>query len=568
MSGRRKTYEGNRGISGGSKERFEQYFLVLEKGKTIISEHNEKDKTKENTLGGWVMDWIEAVEKAKAGKEEGYNFLYQQTYQKSYYVALKYMKQEEAAVDVLQDAYIKAFQSLEQLQDAEKFAGWFSRIVATKALDELKKKKIVLFSQMQTEEEDISMEEILEDDRIDTQPELALDKEETSRLVQEMIDSLSDEQRFCIMMFYVEEMSVKEIAETLGVSENTVKSRLNYGRKNIKAQVLELEKRGTKLYAMAPLPFFLYLLLQDSMSAQAAPIPLSTLLEAQAASGGKAVAAKAGKTAGSLAVKKAVIGAAIGLAVCGGAAAVIYASITDNTEQQEVIEEPQQEEELSSEEETLQEEPQEIAEEEEPEEPENTEEEEPENEQWKEAYTAFVNNWQPEGEIYQTMEFKSEDMGYALLEVEGSDAPVLVIMPYAFQYLSLGERMEGMGWMITEDSCIRDDSEVLELYYYDTVTGEVKRITNVEGGTENGAAIAESMDWFYLTYLSDTKRLVGETLAGSYTFDSYSCDTETGSLKVVDTYTYAEDEDSVEKKDIIYYRTVEQAMENIGSVME
>ena len=383
-----------------------------------------------------------------------------------------------------------------------------------------------------------------------------------------MIDSLSDEQRFCIMMFYVEEMSVKEIAETLGVSENTVKSRLNYGRKNIKAQVLELEKRGTKLYAMAPLPFFLYLLLQDSMSAQAAPIPLSALLEAQAASGGKAVAAKAGKTAGSLAVKKAVIGAVIGLAVCGGAAAVIYASITDNTEQQEVIEEPQQEEELSSEEETLQEEPQEIAEEEPQEEPEDTEEEEPEEEQWKEAYTAFVNNWQPEGEIYQTMEFKSEDMGYALLEVEGSDAPVLVIMPYAFQYLSLGERMEGMGWMITEDSCIRDDSEVLELYYYDTVTGEVKRITNVEGGTENGAAIAESMDWFYLTYLPETKRLVGETLGGSYTFDSYSCDTETGSLKVADTYTYAEDEDSVEKKDIIYYRTVEQAMENIGSVME
>lgn len=518
------------------------------------------------------MDWIEAIELAKDGKEEGYNFLYQQTYQKSYYVALKYMKQEEAALDVLQDAYIKAFQNLEQLQDAEKFAGWFSRIVATKALDELKKKKIVLFSQMQTEEEDISMEEILEDDRIDTQPELALDKEETSRLVQEMIDSLSDEQRFCIMMFYVEEMSVKEIAETLGVSENTVKSRLNYGRKNIKEQVLELEKRGTKLYAMAPLPFFLYLLLQDSMSAQAAPIPLSALLKSQPVSGGKAVAAKAGKAAGALTAKKAVIGAAIGLAVCGGAA-VIYASLTSDTEKLEVVEESQQEEELPTEDELLQEEPQEM-EETPQEEPEDIEEEIPEEpgemeeEQWKEAFTAFVNNWQPEGEIYQTMEWNAEEMGYALLEVEGSDAPILVIMPYAFQYLSLGERMEGFGWMITEDSCIRDDSEVLELYCYDTVTDEVKRIASVEGGTENGAAIAESMDWFYLTYLPEKKLLVGETLGGTYTFDSYSCDTEAGSLEVVDTYTYAEDEMSVGKKDIIYYRTVEQAMENIDSVLE
>lgn len=69
------------------------------------------------------MNWSEAVRLAKEGKEEGYNFLYEQTYQKSYYIALKYMKQEDAALDVLQEAYIKAFNSLDQLQDAEKFAG-------------------------------------------------------------------------------------------------------------------------------------------------------------------------------------------------------------------------------------------------------------------------------------------------------------------------------------------------------------------------------------------------------------------------------------------------------------
>lgn len=55
------------------------------------------------------MDIQEAVKLAMDGKEEGYDSLYQQTYQKSYYVALKYMKQEDAALDVLQDSYIKAF---------------------------------------------------------------------------------------------------------------------------------------------------------------------------------------------------------------------------------------------------------------------------------------------------------------------------------------------------------------------------------------------------------------------------------------------------------------------------
>ena len=170
------------------------------------------------------MNWSEAVRLAKEGKEEGYNFLYEQTYQKSYYIALKYMKQEDAALDVLQEAYIKAFNSLDQLQDAEKFAGWFSRIVATKALDELKKRKVLVFSQLQTDDEDIPMEELMADERTDNQPELAIDKEETSRLVQEIIGTLSDEQRICIMMFYIEEIPVKEIAQILNVSENTVKN--------------------------------------------------------------------------------------------------------------------------------------------------------------------------------------------------------------------------------------------------------------------------------------------------------------------------------------------------------
>ena len=70
------------------------------------------------------MTWKDAVGLALEDREEGYNFLYQQTYQKSYYVALKYMKQEEEAADVLQDAYIKAFQNLDQLQEPDKFPGW------------------------------------------------------------------------------------------------------------------------------------------------------------------------------------------------------------------------------------------------------------------------------------------------------------------------------------------------------------------------------------------------------------------------------------------------------------
>ncbi len=223
------------------------------------------------------MDIIRAVELAKKGDNNGITYLYEKTYQRAYYIALKYLKNEYNAQDVLQESYIKAFQSLEQLEGASKFESWFGRIVATRSMNELKKDNPMLFSMTENEDEgDIS--DIFEDDRIDTCPELAMDQKETARLIQEMMSGLSDEQRICITMFYMDEMSVKEIAETLGVSENTVKSRLNYGRNKIKDKVLELEKKGTKLYGLLPMVFFIALFKKDALACQAAVPPVSSVL--------------------------------------------------------------------------------------------------------------------------------------------------------------------------------------------------------------------------------------------------------------------------------------------------
>lgn len=71
---------------------------------------------------------------------------------------------------------------------------------------------------------------------------------------------MPEDQRAAIGMFYYQDMSVKQIAETMGASESAVKSRLKYGRDKIEAKVIELEKNGTKLYGVAPLPFLLLLI--------------------------------------------------------------------------------------------------------------------------------------------------------------------------------------------------------------------------------------------------------------------------------------------------------------------
>ena len=213
---------------------------------------------------GSCVDYTQAVEQAKAGREEGFTFLYENTYRNKLYIAMKYMKNEQDAMDVLQDAYIKAFARLDSLQDANAFPGWMSTIVANTAINALQKKKAVLFSDLQNENDEGDVFEYnLEDENMSTQPEMACTMQETQDMVRELIDSLSDEQRICVLMFHLEGYSIKDIATVLNCSENTVKSRLNYGRKNIKAKAEELQKKGYKLYSYTPMCLLVYLLMAE-----------------------------------------------------------------------------------------------------------------------------------------------------------------------------------------------------------------------------------------------------------------------------------------------------------------
>lgn len=206
------------------------------------------------------MDYQEAIALAKSGKEEGFRFLYEATHQSKYYLAVQYMKNEEEAKDVLQDAYIRAFSRLDSLQQPDAFPGWFGRIVANTAKNRLVKNKPMLFTEMNQNEDAEEFERSIEDENISIQPELAYMQQERNALVHELIDSLSTEQRMCILMFYMEGDSIRQIASALGCSENTVKSRLNYGRKNLKIKSEQLQKKGYCLYGIAPLPLLIYLL--------------------------------------------------------------------------------------------------------------------------------------------------------------------------------------------------------------------------------------------------------------------------------------------------------------------
>lgn len=271
------------------------------------------------------------VEAAKNGDQFAVSELYEKCYNTIYYVVKSIIVEEDTSQDIVQDAFMRAFNNLDKLSNPASFVPWMKRLATNMAKDWLKKKKPILFSSMypdDAEEEDITDPEI-EDVDLTQQPEEALDAKTKKALLWNIINSLSDEQRLVVSMFYFQEMSVASIAEDLGVSQSTIKSRLNYARKRIEAKVLDLEKQGTKLYGLAPIPFLLWLFMQNQQvnTVMAAPIAIKAVgagSDTIASSAAKTATTATAKTAGKAAAKgigvKIAVGAACAAVVAGGVA--------------------------------------------------------------------------------------------------------------------------------------------------------------------------------------------------------------------------------------------------------
>ena len=258
----------------------------IPKGSEVCSFCAAAGETQGDALAGLVA-------LAREGNQDALSALYENTYNGVFYTIKSMIRDEDTVLDLLQDTYVKAFTHLDRFQGDTKFSPWVRQIAANTARDYLKKKKPLLFTDMAAgEEPDSPVEERFEDQDAGNLPDEVLDRAETTRLIREIIDALPEDQRAVIGMYYYQEMPVKDIAAALGASESAVKSRLLYGRRKIEAQVRDLEKKGTKLYGLAPIPFLLWLLgVQD---AQAAQLPNAQILQNVLAKAGQASAAGAG----------------------------------------------------------------------------------------------------------------------------------------------------------------------------------------------------------------------------------------------------------------------------------
>lgn len=259
----------------------------------------------------------------KGGGQDAFNELYHLTRDRAHFVALSITRNEQDALDIVQDAYLKAWQGIGNLQKPEQFPAWLRQTTGNAAKDYIKKRKPAMFASGGGDDGP-SIFDLQPEEDGEYIPDVSLDTAETRRLIMAIVDELPEDQRLCVLMYYYDEIPLGEIAATLDVPVGTVKKRLHLARKKISDGVEGLEKEhGVKLYGAAPIPLLIWLLkgAASTSAANLPPVILGSTAAAGTAAGGITAAAASSKVAAAVALPKVVAAvAATGLYIIGAAA--------------------------------------------------------------------------------------------------------------------------------------------------------------------------------------------------------------------------------------------------------
>lgn len=166
--------------------------------------------------------WVEA---ALAGDQRAYQRLVEKYERALYFHILKLVRNQDVIDDLVQEAFLKAFESLGSYNKTYAFSTWIYRIATNHSIDYLRKKKLSTLSidePVGGKESDMSME--ITDQSSQADREIIM--KERRMLVHNAVKSLPEKYRLVIRMRHMEEKSYEEIAEELELPLGTVKAHI------------------------------------------------------------------------------------------------------------------------------------------------------------------------------------------------------------------------------------------------------------------------------------------------------------------------------------------------------
>ncbi|NOS69852.1 MAG: sigma-70 family RNA polymerase sigma factor [Verrucomicrobia bacterium] len=184
----------------------------------------------------------ELVAMARQGDMVAFEELVARHRDKIFARAFTMMRNEEEAIDLSQEAWIKGWQRLEQFHGDSSFTTWMTRIVINLCLDQLRRRK-----KRQTE----SIEEMNEESGgverqmpvVTVNPTERLERADLRARIDRALNQLSDVHRTVLVLHEFEEMEYKNIARTMNCSIGTVMSRLFYARRKMASLLADLNKQ-------------------------------------------------------------------------------------------------------------------------------------------------------------------------------------------------------------------------------------------------------------------------------------------------------------------------------------
>lgn len=235
---------------------------------TILDTYNEKYKEEDQRL-------FQAVQNLKEGDKQAFEQIYKLSEKYIYSIIFGITRDNDKTADLMQDTYLQIHNKIQTLQTVETFLIWAGRIATNMTLRYIQKNNRETLLE---EEENEFLFEKASDDKEEFLPEDILLKKERRQKLIKIMNALSTEQKITIQYYYYEELSVSEISEIIGCSPGTVKSRLNYARKQIKQAILDTDqKEGIRLYSLSAFPLF-WLLFRDEMVSCTIPKATSTFV--------------------------------------------------------------------------------------------------------------------------------------------------------------------------------------------------------------------------------------------------------------------------------------------------
>jgi RNA polymerase sigma-70 factor (ECF subfamily) len=190
-----------------------------------------------NAEGSWPDG--ELVGRSLKGDRQAFDELIRKYQRQAVAVSYRLLGNSHDALEVTQDAFLKAFSSLSTLQKPDAFGGWLMRIVSNLSLNYRRSRKTRrqlplddLFGPANSQQTDAAGGSEWMADAGD--PVRKLESQEMGQRLQEAIKQLPEKQRLAIVMFTIEEMPQKQVAETLECSVEAVKWHVFQGRKKLK----------------------------------------------------------------------------------------------------------------------------------------------------------------------------------------------------------------------------------------------------------------------------------------------------------------------------------------------